>query len=94
VQLAKEFAGWVAADGRFALAAPVRLSLVCFRLRADDAANQRLLDLVNASGRMYLSHTRLADGLVLRMAIGGTLTERRHVEAAWALLRTTADALL
>jgi aromatic-L-amino-acid decarboxylase len=94
VQLAKEFAGWVAADDRFEVAAPVRLSLVCFRLRADEAANQRLLDLVNASGRMYLSHTRLADELVLRMAIGATLTERRHVEAAWALLRTTADALL
>jgi hypothetical protein len=49
------------------------------------------MDEVNASGAMYLTHTKLAGRLVLRMSIGGTWTERRHVEAAWAMLRDAAE---
>jgi aromatic-L-amino-acid decarboxylase len=90
VALAQEFAGWVAADPRFALAAPHPLSLVTFRLVAGDEASQRLLEAVNDSGRAYLSHTRVAGRYVLRLAIGATATERRHVEAVWALLRELA----
>jgi aromatic-L-amino-acid decarboxylase len=101
VELAREFASWVAADPRFELSAPVTLSLVCFRLRAGDdavdgaggaadAANQRLLDDLNASGRVFLTHTRLGGRLVLRLAVGATGTERRHVEAAWSLIRDLA----
>ena len=90
VGLAQEFAGWVAADDRFELAAPVPLNLVCFRHVAGDETNQRLLDDLNASGRLYLTHTRLGGRLVLRLAIGGTYTERRHVETAWQLIRKQA----
>ncbi len=93
VALAQEFAGWVKADHRFELCAPVPLNLVCFRLRAGDQANERLRDALNASGQMYLIHTRLDGKLVLRLAIGGTYTERRHVERAWALIRETAAGL-
>jgi aromatic-L-amino-acid decarboxylase len=93
VALALAFADRVAADPRFEIAAPVRLSLVCFRLRAGDDASRRLLESLNASGALYLTHTRLADRYVLRMALGGTLTERRHVEAAWALIQETAAGL-
>jgi aromatic-L-amino-acid decarboxylase len=91
VSLAREFAEWMTADPRFEIVAPVRLSLVCFRLRAGDDAGRRLLDALNASGRIYLTHTRLADRFVLRLALGAPLTERRHVEAAWALIRETVD---
>jgi len=90
VALAQEFASWVQADDRFELAAPAPLNLVCFRLVAGDEATQRLMDDLNGSGRLYLTHTRLAGRLVLRLAIGGTYTERRHVEAAWQLIRTRA----
>jgi aromatic-L-amino-acid decarboxylase len=90
VRLAREFASWVEAEQDFVLAAPVPLNLVCFRLVAGDAANRRLLDEVNASGRLYLTHTKLADRMVLRLAVGGTYTARRHVEQAWVLLRQTA----
>jgi aromatic-L-amino-acid decarboxylase len=87
VRLAREFASWVRADERFELAAPVPLNLVCFRHRDGDEVNQRILDAVNGSGRLFLTHTRLDGRLVLRMAIGATLTERRHVEAAWSAIR-------
>ncbi|MGH8959738.1 MAG: aminotransferase class V-fold PLP-dependent enzyme [Jatrophihabitantaceae bacterium] len=86
VALAQEFASWVRADERFELVAPHPLALVTFRLRAGDDATRALMDRVNASGQMYLTHTVVNGQLALRMSIGATLTERRHVEAAWALL--------
>jgi aromatic-L-amino-acid decarboxylase len=95
--MASEFAGWVEADPEWLLAAPQMFSLVCFRFApsgaspaACDAMNQRILDRVNASGRVYLSHTKLHDRLVLRLAIGNLRTERRHVAEAWSLLRGAA----
>jgi aromatic-L-amino-acid decarboxylase len=83
VELAQLFANWVRGDERFELAAPAPLNLVCFRLRRGDDANQALLDRLNASGDLYLTHTRLAGRLTLRMSIGQTHTEQRHVERAW-----------
>jgi aromatic-L-amino-acid decarboxylase len=86
VALAQEFAGWVRADDRFELVAPHPLSLVTFRLRAGDDATRALMDRVNASGRMYLTHTIVNSQVALRMAIGSVQTERRHVVAAWEQL--------
>ncbi len=83
VALARELAGWIEADARFELAAPVTLNLVCFRHRAGDEATQRILDRVNASGKLFISHTRLRGRLTLRFCVGQTNTERRHVAAAW-----------
>jgi aromatic-L-amino-acid/L-tryptophan decarboxylase len=93
IQLAREFADWVQADPRFELAAPVTLSLVCFRHRGGDEANQRLLDALNASGKLLISHTRLDDRLTLRFSVGQTNTQRRHVEAAWQAVRAEAERL-
>ncbi len=93
VQLAQEFADWVRQDPRFELAAPVPLCLVCFRHRGGDAANQQLLDRLNASGRMFLSHTRLDDQLTLRMSIAQSQTQRRHVQQAWQQIQKLADTL-
>jgi aromatic-L-amino-acid/L-tryptophan decarboxylase len=83
VALAGELAAWIAADSRFELAAPAALNLVCFRHRGGDQANQKLLDRLNASGKLFLSHTRLDGRLTLRLCVGQTNTERRHVEQAW-----------
>jgi aromatic-L-amino-acid decarboxylase len=93
VELARQFASWVGADKRFELAAPAPLNLVCFRRRGGDEINQRLLDALNRSGALYLSHTRLAGKLTLRMSIGQTHTELRHVAAAWQALCATAEEL-
>ena len=90
VALAQTFNSWVESDPRFELAAPSPLSLVCFRHRGGDEVNQRLLDALNASGRLYLTHTRLDGKLTLRMAIGATGTEERHVESAWRAICETA----
>jgi aromatic-L-amino-acid/L-tryptophan decarboxylase len=91
VGIAQEFASWVVADDRFELVAPHELSLVTFRLRAGDDATRALMDAVNASGSMYLTHTLVDGRTALRMAIGATATELRHVEAAWHTLQELAS---
>jgi aromatic-L-amino-acid decarboxylase len=88
VEWAGEFAELVRADARFELVAPPRLSLVCFALRAGDAASRRLLELVNAQGRAFLSPAEVGGRLALRLAVGGPLTSRDDVLAAW---RAVAD---
>jgi len=93
VALAREFALWVDADPRFERLAPVPLNLVCFRHRGGEAANQQILDRLNASGQVYLTHTRLHQQIVLRMSIGQTNTQRRHVQQAWKLIQEAAAEL-
>ena len=93
VALARDLAGWVQADPRFELAAPVTLNLVCFRHRGGEGGNQRILDALNGSGRIYLTHTRLNGQFTLRLSIAQTNTQRRHVEGAWELIQQAADGL-
>ena len=90
VAWAMEFAEWVRRDARFELLREPSLSLVCFALRAGDAASEALLARANATGEMFLSHAKVRGRHALRLAIGGTLTERAHVEAAWRRLRAMA----
>jgi aromatic-L-amino-acid decarboxylase len=93
VQLSREFAALVAADANFELVAPIPLNLVCFRHRAGDDVNQRILDRLNGSGELFLTHTRLDGRLILRMSIGAAGTEHRHVVQAWAAIsRAAAEA--
>jgi aromatic-L-amino-acid/L-tryptophan decarboxylase len=58
-----------------------------------DEANTALMDGVNRTGRVFLSHTRLAGRFTIRIAIGNLRTEPRHVELAWELLRAEAARL-
>ena len=90
VALARDLAGWVQADPRFELAAPVTLNLVCFRHRGGEGVNQRILDTLNGSGQIYLTHTRLNGQFTLRLSIGQTHTQRRHIERAWELIQQAA----
>lgn len=90
VALARRLAARVEDDDRFELAAPVPLGLVCFRHRGGDAVNQRILDTVNASGRAFLTHTRLEGKLTLRAAIGQTRTRAEHVDALWDAVTAAA----
>lgn len=90
VAWAKQFAAWVRADDRFELVTEPKLNLVCFRHRGGDEATQQLMDQLNATGRLYLTHTQLDNRLTLRFAIGATRTEIEHVEKAWQLIRDLA----
>jgi aromatic-L-amino-acid decarboxylase len=97
IALAQEFAAWVRSEPEWEIVAPHAFSLVCFRCAPDglpeperEALNARILAEVNASGEVFLSHTKLDGRYVLRLAIGNIHTERRHVARAWQLLRDAA----
>ncbi|MEO8469548.1 MAG: pyridoxal-dependent decarboxylase [Chloroflexota bacterium] len=104
---ANAFASWVDADPRFERLAPVPFSTICLRFappaltnetREDhetrlDALNLALIDAVNRTGEVFLSHTRLEGRFAIRVALGQIRTEDRHVARAWALLQREAGAL-
>jgi aromatic-L-amino-acid decarboxylase len=95
-RLARLFASWVEEADEWELMAPVPFALVCFRARPQmagetdevrakrlDALNEAILHGVNATGRAFLSHTKLNDKLVLRLSIGNIRTTEKHVRAVW-----------
>lgn len=93
IRLAQLFAGWIDASAEFERTAPAPLSVVCFRARQSDEFNERLLDRLNASGEVFLSHTRLQGRFTLRLAIGNLHTRETHVARAWALIREKSAEL-
>ena len=100
MRLAQLFANWVDEHPEFERVAPVPFSVVCFRaipksVPADglDAFNEALLETVNRTGEVFLSHTRLADSFVLRLAVGHLRTTESHIARAWRLLTTHMAAL-
>lgn len=90
VDLAKKFESWVEKSDRFELAAPAPLNLVCFRHVGGDALNENLLEALNATGQLYLTHTALGGKYTLRMSIGQSWTEERHVVEAWKTIEKIA----
>jgi aromatic-L-amino-acid decarboxylase len=93
VRLAGIFEEWVRADPGWDVVAPRPFSVVCFRRRGSDGENERLLERVNASGEVFLSHTRLAGRYVLRLAVGSFRTTEDDVRLAWEVLKREAAAL-
>jgi len=97
IACAEEFAGWIDAAEDFERLAPVTVNTICFRYRPPAAAgepelerlNKALLEEVNRSGRIYLTHTKLDGRYTLRLCVGQTLTRRRHVVEAWECIRGT-----
>jgi len=103
--MAGAFAARVDADPDFERLAPVPFSVVCLRYRPRqlagredepaiaarlDELNARLIDAVNQTGEIFLSHTRLAGRFTIRVALGHLRGEERHAERAWELLRREA----
>ena len=100
VRLAHELAGWIGGDPAFTLVRAPVLSLLCFRYtppgvpaRRLDTLNEELLHRLNDRGRIYLTHTRIADAFVMRFAIGQTDTGPEDVAEAWDEIRRVASGL-
>ena len=90
VELAQELASWVDAQPWYELVAPVPLHLVCLAHVDGDEATQRVLDAVNADGRVFLTHTRVDGRLTIRVSVGAAQTEREHVALLEELLAAAA----
>lgn len=101
IKLAKEFEQLVSQDPNFEIVTPRIFALVCFRLvpvkdeeKKCNNRNRELLDAVNSSGKLFMSHTALSGKIVLRCAIGAPLTEEKHVKEAWKIIQEEASYLL
>jgi aromatic-L-amino-acid/L-tryptophan decarboxylase len=90
IRLATLFEEWVGDEPGWELSAPRPFSVVCFRREGSDAENQALLERVNASGEIFISHTVLNGQYVLRLAIGHESTTEADVQRAWDVLRANA----
>ncbi|MGI9228609.1 MAG: pyridoxal-dependent decarboxylase [Gammaproteobacteria bacterium] len=93
IELCQQLVGWIEADNDYELMAPAPFNLICFRHKGGDTFNRRLMDTLNASGEMYFTHTILNGKFVLRLCIGQTQTEQRHVQQAWELIQATAASI-
>jgi len=107
IRIGQQFASWVDADPEFERLAPAPFSTICFRFCPDTARGQRdrstdqylenlnqaLLDAVNDTGEVFLSHTKLRDIYALRLQVSQLRTEERHVRRAWELIRENASRI-
>jgi aromatic-L-amino-acid decarboxylase len=87
VRLAEKFENWVEEEPEWEVCAPRHFSLVCFRRDASDEENEAIVERVNRSGELFLSHTRLDGRYVLRLAIGNERTTEDDVRRAWEALK-------
>jgi aromatic-L-amino-acid/L-tryptophan decarboxylase len=100
MRLAQLFAAWIDKSPAFERLAPAPFSVVCFRARPEgmsepqlDTLNARLLESINGSGEIFMSHTKLNGRFTLRLAIGNLHTTEAHVARAWELLQQHAAQL-
>jgi len=97
IELAQEFAKWLDDEKDFERMAPVPFSTVCFRYNPGNLSekelnklNEDLLEKINQSGKIFLSHTKLNGKFVIRLTIGSIRHERRHIVDAWEIIKTMA----
>ena len=100
IKLAKEFAEWIYNEKDYERPAPVHFSTVCFRYNPGNKTeeelnelNEKLLEEINASGKLFLSHTKLNRKFVIRLTIGSIRHERRHIVDAWELIKDCSTKL-
>ena len=101
IALAEDMVRQIEAHPEFELLAPVPLNLICFRFRPAgledpaelDRINERLLDAVNSTGKLFMTHTKLNGAYTLRLVIGQTNVTKDDVDAAWDLIESTASGL-
>jgi aromatic-L-amino-acid decarboxylase len=93
IYLANKFANKVMANDDYELLAPVSLNLVCFRYNPGNIdedrlneINKKILEKVNKTGKIFISHTKLDGKYTLRLVTGNTKVEERHIEEAWEVI--------
>ncbi|HVO74687.1 MAG TPA: pyridoxal-dependent decarboxylase [Ignavibacteriaceae bacterium] len=102
LRLGKLFTEWIDADSEFERMAPVPFSTICFRLHPKEIKdekklnelNEKLLDTLNKTGKVFLSHTKLNNHFVIRVSISGLKTEERHIKEVWKLLKSKSTKIL
>jgi aromatic-L-amino-acid decarboxylase len=103
LEMMKKFVSWIQEAPDFEILAPVSLNLVCFRYNTRsknlteeelNIINKNLMDKLNSSGDLFLTHTRLKGKFTLRLCAGKLNTTLRHLEIAWKKIQSIAEAML
>lgn len=102
VRLGQLFASWIAEHPDFERMAPTPFSTICFRAHPSkinseaeiDKLNENLLQRINETGKLFISHTKLNSRYILRVSISGIRTEERHIKKAWGLIQLKLKELL
>jgi aromatic-L-amino-acid decarboxylase len=101
-RLARKFESWVKAEKEFELLAPVPFSVVCFRIHPKwmsdetklEQLNIQIIEHINSTGELFLSHTKLNGRYTIRIAIGNIATTEKHIKRLWELLKADTDKFL
>ncbi len=93
VENTQKLKSWIEADDRFEIVAPVPLNLICFRHKNGNNLNERLINTLNRSGKMYLTHTRLNDQFIIRFSVGQTTTTLNHLKKSWDYILDTVNEM-
>jgi aromatic-L-amino-acid/L-tryptophan decarboxylase len=95
LRLANLLGDWIKADPRFELSAPILMGVICFRFMGEsgnaDAINSQIVEQINASGRAYLTQTKLKGRTVIRIGLGNVLTTEKHLSNVWELIQAAAS---
>ncbi len=102
LRLAKLFAEWIEVHPKFERMAQVNFGVVCFRFHPAEIdsedelndLNSRLVQVINESGKLFISHTKIDNKYIIRVSISGLRTEEKHVKDAWILIRREAEKLV
>jgi aromatic-L-amino-acid decarboxylase len=99
IQLGEIFEKLVEQDERFEIAVPRHLNIICFRVKANDRELQNkntklLLNKINQSGKVFLSHTELDGDFVIRFVCGQTNVSDKHIHLAWDIISSCAAEII
>lgn len=102
LRLAKLFSDWIEAHPKFERMAQVNFGVVCFRFHPSEIndesrlneLNEKLLNIINESGRLFISHSKIDGKYIIRVSISGLRTEEKNVKNAWILIRKEAERLI
>lgn len=90
VALARDLEQRLADDDRFELIAPTPFALVSFRHVDGNDATENLGTAINASGHSYVTPSQIGDLAFIRVSIGQTHTEHRHLDRLWSVIDRAA----
>ena len=102
IKLARDLAEKIRVTDHFTLFEPQHQALVCFRFSPDgveelktlNKLNLNLLQIVNETGKAYLTQTKVRGLITLRMVTSQTYLKRENVDNAWQLIQDKAKDLI
>lgn len=100
IDMAQTLAARVAKEGDFEILAPHPLALFCFRYHPEninpaqlDDLNERIFEAINDTGEIYLTQTRINGNFAIRFVSGAPLTEQKHIDRAWDIIKDVARTI-